>query len=98
METAFHLLKPRPAVRTGRLSGIHCASAVNTADARVIAVVQRVIGKLIAANMVPNCLCRPIRKRVYLCQPELGISLQLARMCTIRGLLPADAGDPGPQF
>ena len=94
MQTAFHLLEAGPASAARRFSRVHCTGAVNTADAGIISLVQTVVGKLTPANMVPNCLHRPIHQRIDLDQSKL----HLAGECTRRRLLPADTGDPGPQF
>src|SRR5262249_16160631 len=65
------------------------------ADARVTAVVQRVVGHAVLGDERPHVQLGPAQERVDLHQPELGVPLYHARLGPVLGLVAADGADPG---
>src|SRR5690348_1881435 len=64
------------------------------ADARIILVMQRVIGDVVGANVVPD-LCRsPIRERIEFNESEFLIPMHFGRSSAHRRLLAANRRDP----
>src|SRR5436190_16959047 len=61
----------------------------------ITAVVERVVWEVVAVDVVPQVPLGPVRERVDLPDPALGVLLQLWRRSPGGRLLAADPSDPG---
>src|SRR5881397_4339897 len=95
VQPALGLGEPGPAPGPGILAGLHRAGAVGAAYARIVLVVERVVGDLVQLDVRPDVLGLPPGERVELDQPELGVPFDQLGVRARRGLLASDAGDPG---
>ena len=64
----------------------------------VVAVMERIIGNLVLADVIPYLLGGPIHDGVDLHQIKLSIPLNFSRLGPNQGLIAADAGNPGLKF
>ena len=67
---------------------------MNAANAGIIAVVQRIVGDVVFADVTPHHLPSPIRDRVNLNQLKLRVPFQFVSLSSRGGLISADRGDP----
>ena len=77
VQTAFGLLEARPPSSSNIFSGLNRSGAMGASDARIIAVVQGVIGDVVLADVIPHLLSRPVRNGVDLDQLKLRVPLHL---------------------
>src|ERR1700689_1526785 len=90
MDPAFGLLLARPAA----LAPVARLGAAGTADRRVAAVVERVIGKVVLVDIAPDVALAPVGEGVQLPDPAAFVVLELGGRRPGRRLLAAHAGDP----
>src|SRR5579875_579224 len=67
------VLLPPPAPGPGIPPGLNRSRAGGTADGWVTTVVERVIGDLVPADVLPDPVCRPGRERRQLRDPPMGL-------------------------
>src|SRR5580692_12125927 len=79
VQAALGLGESRPASRARVLSGPDRACAMRAADARIVLVVQLVVGHLIVVDVTPHLLRRPIHDGIDLYQSKLRIPLDALR-------------------
>src|SRR5215467_1382569 len=91
MDPALGALRPGPAP----LAALAGEGRMRVADRLIAAVVQRVVRQTALADIGPALLVRPVGERVRLPQLVLLVPAQLRRVRARRGLVAADAGDPG---
>src|SRR5579884_1086156 len=90
MESTLRLVLARPAPLTP-LAGQRARLA---SDRGVALVVERVVGKIVLEDVVPDVLLGPVGERVDLPDIALVVALELGGGGPRRRLLTADAGDP----
>src|SRR5262245_5062635 len=91
------LLPPPPAV-AALLARCERPGAGGTADRRVAAVVERVVGDVALADVVPDLVLGPLGERVELHDSAVVVvDLDLPDVRPARPLVSAQAGDPGVQ-
>src|SRR3954469_21722733 len=95
MDAALELVGSGPAAGAFLLLGRNRAGARNAADRPEADVVQRVVGNLVDRDVGPDALLVPVGERVQLPDLEAVRPLHLRRVGAARGLVAADAGDPG---
>src|SRR5262245_49249580 len=69
--------------------------AGDAADRAVARLVERVVGNLVDLDVRPHALLVPVREGVHLPNVVTLRPLELRRFGAARGLVAADAGDPG---
>ena len=97
MQSAFLLFRrfPPPATGADILAGLHGARARRAADARVVLVVQLVVGHLVGAQIDPHLALAPVGQRAEL-DEVVGLVVSLGLQAAARRRLGfAQAGDPG---
>src|SRR5439155_4111044 len=88
-------LPPPPSGAVG-LAGTNRTGARRAADRRIALVVQRVVGHVVLAHVVPNLVLRPLGERVELHdRAVVVVDLDLADVRPGRPLITAKARDPG---
>src|SRR5215813_875936 len=97
MQAAFARLGalPPPAAGAPALTRLDGACAGCAAYARELAIVQRVVGQALHADVLPDFRFAPIEKRADLVQTVLGIPLDRLTVGAPGRLLAAHARDPG---
>src|SRR5262245_40337266 len=95
VQTALLLFPPAPAARARILSGSHGTRAWPAADARVAAVVQRVVRDVLGADVRPHMVVGPGHQRIDLQQVERFVALDDAGGRAVLRLVTADRGHPG---
>lgn len=98
VKAALGLGRSRPSTGSGVFSGAHGASAMSATNAGIFAVVQRVVWRVMLADVLPYLLGIPVGEGVNFHQTKFFIPFNFAGAGTGSGLIAADAGDPGPQF
>src|SRR4051812_22334289 len=91
VQPALRLVGPRPAAR----AAVARLRARRATDRGVAAVVQRVVRQVALVDAPPEVLLGPVDERVVLPHRALLVPLDRLRVRAGRGLLAADAGDPG---
>src|SRR5580700_6551476 len=86
---------PPPAPRALRLPRARCARTGHAANARVVLIVQSVIGKIVCADVLPDLLLTPVEERTQLEEPVTLIPFLGARRRAHLRLFAAHARDPG---
>ncbi len=82
VQTAFGLGESRPTPGPRIFSRLNGARAMGAADARIILIVQFVVGHLVIVDIAPYLLRRPIDHRIDLHQTKLGIPFDPVRAGT----------------
>src|SRR3989475_6422066 len=95
VQPALGLGEAGPAPGPRILAGLHRAGAVGAADARIVLVMERVVGDLVQLDVGPDVLPLPFGERVELDQFELRVPFDQLGARARGRLLAADAGDPG---
>src|SRR5262249_43182777 len=95
VQPALLLHSPGPAAGALVLALRDGPRAGPAADARVVAVVQRVVRDAVLEDEVPDVLPRPAQQRVHLHQAELRVPLHDPRDRSVLRLVAADRTDPG---
>src|SRR5882672_8596758 len=87
---------PPPATRAQVLALLRRARAGRAADGGVALVVERVVGKVVLAHVLPHLFLRPLGERVQLhdCAVVV-VDLHLADVAARRPLVAAKTGNPG---
>jgi hypothetical protein len=98
VKTAFGLGKTGPSTRARIFPGTYGTRAMSATYARVTAVVQNVIRRLVRADVVPDLIGIPVSDGIDFHQPEFFIPLDFAGVSASGCLIAADAGDPGLQL
>src|SRR5580658_635296 len=75
--------------------GLDSACARCAADARKAAVMQRVVGQPLLADVLPDLVVRPFEQRAHLVQAVFAVPFHRRRQGAARRLPAPDAGDPG---
>src|SRR6266508_6213390 len=70
VEAALGLLGARPAASAGVLARCRLPGAVGAADRGIALIVERVVGDVVLADVVPDLLLRPVGERVEFPQAE----------------------------
>ena len=86
---------PPPAAGADVFAGGDGAGAGGAADARVKAVVQRVVRDLVELEVGPHLLFAPVRERVEFCKAVAIVEGADRQSFASRRLLRAQSGDPG---
>src|SRR5579863_8966795 len=97
VKPALCLIESRPAPRSGILSWLHRPRAIGATDAWIIAIVQRVVGHIVRADVVPHLRRSPVRDRIQLHQAKFRVPFKLFCICACGRLIAADACYPGLQ-
>src|SRR6478735_12797624 len=95
VNAALELVRAGPAAGALLLVGRSRAGARDAADRAVPGFVQRVERNLVDLDVGPDALLVPVGERVELPDPVALRPLQLRGRGAARGLVAADAGDPG---
>src|SRR4051794_8113665 len=90
VQPALDLVGPRPASVTPPCR----RRAVRATYRRVAAVVEGVVGDVVAGDVVPHVALAPVRERVRLPQAVLVVPVELGGVGPAGGLLAPQAGDP----
>src|SRR5271157_1212743 len=98
MQTALGLRETHPTARSRVFADLDRLRAMRAPDAGIIAVVQRVVGKVMIADVFPNLFRSPIGQRIDLNHPKLRVPAELAGAGALRRLIAADGGEPGVQL
>ena len=98
MQTALGLLEAHPTARSRVFAYLDRLRAMRAPDAGIIAVVQRVVGKVMSADVLPNFFRSPIGQRIDLHHTKLHVPPELAGTGALRRLIAADGGEPGAQL
>src|SRR6478672_4383667 len=86
---------PPPAARAKILALLGRARARPAADRRLALVVERVVGQLVLAHVIPHLVLRPLRQRVELDdRAVIVVDLDLADVAARRPLVAPEARDP----
>src|SRR5487761_1494589 len=96
MQAAFLVLGgfPPPAAGAHVLAGPDGARAGCAANARIAAVVERVVGHGVLADVAPDCVIGPIGQRIELVQSVLSVPFLQRQRATRDRLRAALPGDP----
>src|SRR5215470_8531799 len=95
MQSAFGFLPPAPAASPRVLTRSDRRRAWPAADARIAAIVQRVIGNIMLVHVGSHLGAGPGDQRIDLDKSELWIGFDDGRCGTIRGLVTTDRRHPG---
>lgn len=95
VQAAFGLAETGPASCAQIFTGLNRARAMGASNAGIIAVVQRVIGYIVLADVTPHHLGSPVGDGIDLDQLKLRIPFQFVSVSSRCGLLSADRSDPG---
>src|SRR6516164_6431617 len=79
-----------PFVAVSRWAGTRPA-----ADARIVLVVEGIVGYIVLCDETPHFLPGPLQQRVDFDQAKLGVALHDAGTTALIGLVGADGADPG---
>jgi hypothetical protein len=96
MQSAFLVFGrlPPPAPGTRVFSRLHRARAGRASYAAESAIVQRVVGNVMRADVVPHLFLAPVEKRTNLVDAELGVPTDRLHFAPGHALVPAQAADP----
>ena len=94
MKTTLGLGGATPAARPVVFARGNAAGARQTADARISAVVQRVVGYVVTQQIRPDVFLGPANERVYLAETVLCVPFDCERLGASGGLVTADGGNP----
>src|SRR3954470_19045977 len=94
VQTALGLLHARPAARAGVLAGARLPGAVGAADRGIALIVERVVGNVVLADVIPDLLLRPVRERIELPEPEALVPGEFGGLGAGLRVRAADSGDP----
>src|SRR2546429_8050408 len=95
VNATFELVRAGPAAGALLLVGRGRPGAGNAADRAIARLVQRVVRNLVDLDVGPDALLVPVGERVELPDAVAIRPLQLRRRRAARGLVAADARDPG---
>src|SRR5581483_5075926 len=98
MQAALDLVGAAPAAGARIFARLYGAGAVGAADARVAAVVQRVVGQLVLDDVCPDLRLAPARERVQLDHVELRVPLHERRLTARARLVTAQTGEIGVEM
>src|SRR5207245_7624652 len=96
-QPALERVESAPAPRPPVLIRPHRARAMRATDARIILVVQRIIGHVVGADIFPDLLPIPVRDRIELHQTKFRVPFQLSRSSTRGCLIAANTCNPCSQ-
>src|SRR6266508_4123060 len=94
VEAALGLLGARPAASPGVLARGRLPGAVGAADRGIALIVERVVGDVVVADVVPDLLLGPVGKWVQLPEPEALVPAELRRLRASLGVGAPDPRDP----
>src|SRR5688572_28534046 len=94
VKSALGLGEAGPSPRARIFARCHRTRAPGAAEARIVLIVERVVGNGILADVAPDALGAPVGERIDFPEGEPPVPLELPRARTRRGLVAADAGDP----
>src|SRR5438874_2644859 len=94
VDAALDLVEALPAAAARILAGGDGLRAVRAADARVVLVVELVVGDVVVEDVLPHLRLSPRGERVHLHQPELLVPLDDVGISACGRLVAADAADP----
>src|SRR5580693_2706999 len=94
VQSALGLVESRPAAGSRIFPRLHAPRAMRAANAGIAAVMQRIVGKIVVMNVLPDFSGGPIGERIDLDQMKLSIPLYLGCAGSSRGLVTTDACCP----
>src|SRR5687767_9418932 len=94
MKPAFSLAELLPASGPGIISGLDGGGAVRASNARILPLVQGVVGHVVHPDIRPDVLCAPSRQWVDLHELKLRVPFHDPRVRARGRLIAANAGDP----
>ena len=97
MQAALLLRNTGPAAGSRIFSWMDGSCAVSAANARVIEIMQRIVGDIVLADVCPDFIDCPVNNWVDLDDLELGVPFDFARLRTSSSLISPDSRDPSIQ-
>src|SRR5580704_19641623 len=86
---------PPPAAGAFVLAGLYRTRAGRATNARKAAVMQRVVGQPLFADVLPDLVFRPLEQRTYLVKAIFAVPFHGRRLSAAGRLSTPDAGNPG---
>lgn len=83
MQSTFRFFRTGPSSGTRIFTRHNSTGALLAADAREIAVMERIIYNIIFADVIPYILSRPVRNRIKFDQSEFIIVLYLLELARV---------------
>src|SRR5215472_6970604 len=97
MQAAFVLGESRPASAALIFSRQDGAGAILATNTGIAAIVQRVIGNVVIADVAPHLCGVPVGDRVNFDDVEFRVPADLKSASTVRSLIAANSSDPSRQ-
>src|SRR5215469_1561377 len=97
MQSTFSLAEPRPTAGACILARLDRTCAMGTSNARIILIVQSIVGNAVAKSILPDHFTGPIGDGADLHQVEFRVPIDFAHLRALGGLAAANGRDPGVQ-